>query len=78
MSDQNRNDKKRGLNAWKRYGAIFMAGIIMTGTAVGACFTPETVYAEEEQRITMRVAEDEERRLPQRLQRRKRRELLCR
>ncbi len=60
MSDQNRNDKKRGLNAWKRYGAIFMAGIIMTGTAVGACFTPETVYAEEEQRITMRVAEDEE------------------
>lgn len=60
MSDQNRKDKKRSLNAWKRYGAIFMAGIVMTGTAAGACFAADTVYAEEEQRITMRVADDEE------------------
>lgn len=57
MSDQN---KKQRLNAWKRYGAIFMAGIVMTGTAAGACFAADTVYAEEEQRITMRVADDAE------------------
>ena len=60
MSDQNKKSKDRKWNAWKRYGVIAMASVFLAGTAAGAGAGADIAYAQEEQRITMKTADEEE------------------
>ena len=55
-----RNKDKRP-NAWKRYGAIAMAGVVLLGaSAVSGKNYPASVQAEEtETRITLNMADDD-------------------
>ena len=51
------------MNAWKKYGAVFMAGILLAGGAAGAgaLFGGDTAQAEEQKEVTLMIAgEDEE------------------
>ena len=59
---ENKKNKKRGLNAWKRYGAVFMAGIMFAGGAAGTAslLTPKTVQAEEKPEVTLNIAGENE------------------
>lgn len=49
-------------NAWKKYGALALAGILLVSTASGSGFgkDTQTVFAEEEQRVTLNIADGEE------------------
>ncbi|MDO4323239.1 MAG: trypsin-like peptidase domain-containing protein [Lachnospiraceae bacterium] len=60
MND-NRKEKRNRLNAWKRYGAIFMASVLLTGSAagVGSLVSKDTVQAEEKKEVTLNIAEDD-------------------
>lgn len=57
-------DHKKMTNAWKRYGVLFMAGMLLAGTSAGSAMTGAgTVLAEEEEeRVTLRTGDkaDEE------------------
>ncbi len=54
------DNRKGGRNAWKRYGALMMAGILFAGT--GGLYPTLRTQAEEEteKRITLNVAKDKE------------------
>ena len=54
-------NKDKKPNAWKRYGAIAMAGVVLLGaSAVSGKFYPASVQAEEtETRITLNMADDD-------------------
>lgn len=56
----NRKDKKP--NAWKKYGAFVMTGVLLLGTAAGGNAWKEavTVKAEEKKEVTLNIAEDGE------------------
>ncbi len=62
MTGKDRKDARNGRTAWKRYGAVFMAGIFLAGTAAAgtALSGPDTVLAEEEERLTLNVVDEEE------------------
>lgn len=49
-------------NAWKKYGAFVMAGVLFVGTAASsvAWKEPDVAKAEEEQWVTLNIAEDDE------------------
>lgn len=57
-----RREKKHGMNAWKRYGAIFMAGVIVAGSAagIGTLTSKDTAQAEETQEVTLNIADEAE------------------
>jgi serine protease Do len=51
---------KKSTNAWKRYGVLFMTGVLLAGTAAGtAVSNGSVVQAEEENRVTLNIAGDE-------------------
>jgi serine protease Do len=58
------NERKgKKMNAWKRYGVIFMASVILTGSAAGTgvLFSNDTVQAsEQDQEVTLNIADQEE------------------
>lgn len=62
MTRKDRKNAGSGRFAWKRYGAVFMAGVFLAGTAAagGLLSGPDTVMAEEEERITLNVVDDED------------------
>lgn len=54
--------KEKRPNAWKRYGAFVMAGVLFVGTAAsqGLWREPDVVKAEEEQRVTLNIADEDD------------------
>ncbi len=55
---EHRKDKRNGLNGWKRYGAIFMASVIVAGSAagIGSMISKDTASAEGKQEVTLNIA----------------------
>lgn len=63
MRDHKDRKEKGFINAWKRYGAVMMAGALLVGTSAGtgAVLSANHVMAEEEeQRVTLNIAEADE------------------
>ncbi len=59
---RDKKDEKRKMNAWKRYGAIFMAGLLITGSAAGAgvFLYRDNVQAEEKQEVSLNIADSDD------------------
>lgn len=57
---ENKGNGRRGTNAWKRYGAFFIAGMLAAGSVTGAgtLLSGGTVQAEEQQDVTLNIADD--------------------
>lgn len=55
---EHRKDKRNGMNAWKRYGVIFMATAIVAGSAagIGSMVSEDTALAEGKQEVTLNIA----------------------
>lgn len=56
---RDKKDEKCKMNAWKRYGMIFMAGLLITGSAAGAgvFLYKGNVQAEEKQEVSLNIAD---------------------
>ena len=62
-SDHTEQESRRKRNAWKKYGAVMMAGVLLAGTAAAGGFSqePREVQAEEKQsEISLNLASDQE------------------
>lgn len=62
MTEHRNKKEKKHINAWKRYGAIVMAGVLMAGVSAssGTFFGTGRVMAEEEeQKVTLSIADDD-------------------